>query len=526
MTAVKKNNTEAWRIPPRAVIILGLSLIAIGFIFYGGLRQMVFFWGREEYSHGYIIPFIVAFLIWQKKDKLEQIPYEGSWIGVVVLLLGVTLYFMGELSALYTIIQYAFLIVLIGVTLAFMGPRAFKIIWVPLLMLAFMIPLPQFLYNNLSAQLQLISSQLGVAIIRLFNISVYLEGNVIDLGTFRLQVVDACSGLRYLFPLMTLSFIAAYFFKGAFWKRVVIFLSSIPITVLMNSFRIGVIGAMVDWWGKAMAEGFLHDFEGWAVFMACTAILMLEMWILAKVGSGHKPLREVFGLEFPAPTPTDAVVKRRAIPLPLMTAGFFLIITAISTTFIGQRTEIIPARANFSELPMIIGAWQGKRDQMESIYIDALKFDDYILADFLDSNKNYVNLYVAYYNSQRKGESAHSPRTCIPGGGWQITSFSQHRIDNVAVAGQSLLVNRAVIQKGENRQLVYYWFQQRGRIITNEYLVKWYLFWDALTRNRTDGSLVRLTAFVPPGSPIENADSQLADFARSVFVPLKAYIPE
>lgn len=526
MNVLKMETKMIWKNSPNIwIMLLGIAAL-MGFVFFDGLKLMVLWWERPEYSHGYLIPLISAFLIWQKKDELELVPYEGSWTGFVIVLMGLLLYFAGELSTLYTIIQYSFLVVVMGAVLTLMGWKAFKIIWVPLLILAFMIPLPNFLYNNLSAQLQLISSELGVAIIRLFNISVYLEGNVIDLGTYKLQVVEACSGLRYLFPLMTLSFIAAYFFKGAFWKRAVIFLSSIPITVLMNSFRIGVIGVMVDWWGKAMAEGFLHDFEGWAVFMACTAILMLEMWILAKIGSGHKSLREVFGLEFPAPTPMDAVVKRRAIPLPLMTAGFFLVITAISTTFIGQRTEIIPARANFSELPMIIGSWQGKREQMEAIYVSALKFDDYVLADFWDKNKNYVNLYVAYYSSQRKGESAHSPRTCIPGGGWQITSFAQHRIDNVAVAGQSLLVNRAVIQKGENRQLVYYWFQQRGRIITNEYLVKWYLFWDALTRNRTDGALVRLTTFVRPGSPIEDADSQLADFAKSVFVPLKTYIPE
>ena len=153
-------------------------------------------------------------------------------------------------------------------------------------MLFFTIPLPKFLYNNLSSQLQLISSEIGVWFIRLFDISVYLEGNVIDLGNYKLQVVEACSGLRYLFPLMTLGFIAAYFFKGAFWKRAIIFLSSIPITVLMNSLRIGMIGVTVEYWGVAAAEGLLHDFEGWVVFMACTAVLVLEMWVLAHVGSG------------------------------------------------------------------------------------------------------------------------------------------------------------------------------------------------------------------------------------------------
>ena len=140
------------------VLLLGIAAL-MGFVFFDGLKLMVDWWERPEYSHGYLIPLISVFLIWQKKDKLEQVPYEGSWAGIFIVMMGVMLFFLGELSTLYTIIQYSFLVVLIGVALAFMGWRAFKIIWVPLLILTFMIPLPQFLYTNLSAQLQLISSQ-------------------------------------------------------------------------------------------------------------------------------------------------------------------------------------------------------------------------------------------------------------------------------------------------------------------------------------------------------------------------------
>ncbi|MCB1902774.1 MAG: archaeosortase/exosortase family protein, partial [Gammaproteobacteria bacterium] len=137
----------------------------------------------------------------------------------------------------------------------------------------------------------------------LFGISVFLEGNVIDLGEYKLQVVEACSGLRYLFPLVSIAFLAAYMYKVEMWKRVLVFLSSIPITILMNSFRIGVIGYLVENYGTEQAEGFLHDFEGWIIFMACFAILLLEMTLLAKVGKRKYTLKEVFGLEAPQPLP-------------------------------------------------------------------------------------------------------------------------------------------------------------------------------------------------------------------------------
>jgi EpsI family protein len=148
------------------------------------------------------------------------------------------------------------------------------------------------------------------------------------------------------------------------------------------------------------------------------------------------------------------------------------------------------------------------------------------MADYVGPGREVVNFYVAYYSSQRKGESAHSPRTCIPGGGWQIQEVTQREIDGVTGSGGPFNVNRVIIQKGDNRQLVYYWFQQRGRNITNEYLVKWYIFWDALTRNRTDGALVRVTAFVPSSRDLAEVDRLLADFSRAAAGPLRDYVPD
>ena len=329
--------------------ILFFMLFLLGFIYLDGLVEMEAWWSRrEEYGHGYIIPFITLFLIWQRKDKLENINFSGSWTGVAVLLLGLFLFYAGELSSIYTIIQYAFLFALFGLLLSLMGMKAFKVILVPLFILFFMVPLPSFLFNNLSSQLQLISSQIGVAVIRLFDISVYLEGNVIDLGVYQLQVVEACSGLNYLFPLMTLAFISAYFFTGSFWKKAVIFLSSIPITILMNSFRIGVIGVMVDKWGIAMAEGFLHDFEGWAVFMSCIGILILEMWILASIGKDKLPLREAFGLDFPEPTPEEAEVVYREVPKTFYASLVIISLVAASVFALPDREEIIPDRKQYA----------------------------------------------------------------------------------------------------------------------------------------------------------------------------------
>jgi EpsI family protein len=163
--------------------------------------------------------------------------------------------------------------------------------------------------------------------------------------------------------------------------------------------------------------------------------------------------------------------------------------------------------------------------KLESNILRSLKTDDYIISDYINSNGDVVNFYIAYYASQQAGSAAHSPRACIPGGGWQIKDLRTITIDNVLMAGQPLQTNRLLIKKGDYGQLVYYWFQQRNRLITNEYLVKWYLFWDALTKNRTDGALVRLTTPVSPGEDIELADKRLIAFAENVQSLMDKHVP-
>lgn len=120
----------------------------------------------------------------------------------------------------------------------------------------------------------------------------------------------------------------------------------------------------------------------------------------------------------------------------------------------------------------------------------------------------------------------HSPRSCIPGGGWEIGAFVPVAVDGVEVAGRPLVVNRVVIAKGASRQLVYYWFDQRGRQMTNEYVVKWMIFWDALMRNRTDGALVRLVTQMVPGEDLGRAERRLGDFLKEAYPEIAAYVPD
>jgi exosortase D (VPLPA-CTERM-specific) len=313
-----------------------------------------------------MIPIITLYFIWRRKDLIQRTEFSPSWFGLVIVLLALAVFFVGEVSALYILIHYAFIAVLFGSALAIMGWPAVKPVVLPILLLIFAIPLPYFLEASLSANLQLLSSKLGVSFIPWCQIPVYLEGNIIDLGNYKLQVVKACSGLRYLFPLMGLGFSCAYMYNTVFWKRALVFLSTIPITLLMNSFRIGIIGVLVNKWGTDMAEGFLHDFEGWVVFMACLGILLIQMYLLSRVGGDVRPFAEIFGLTVDHAADDSAETRIRPLSRPFMAILAVLAVSIIAVYSIDKRAEIIPDRKAFPLFPMQLSDWHGQHSSLDA----------------------------------------------------------------------------------------------------------------------------------------------------------------
>jgi len=515
------------RFPPWFVALLAVVLVTLYFGFRDAIDAMLWSWQTAEFSHGYLIPVIAAYLAWQRRGELRQLEFRGSWAGLGLVMAGIALAVVGRFAALYTFQHLALLIVLYGLTLSLVGWPAMRVLAAPLGVLVFMIPLPSMLMFPLSSELQLISSTAGVWLMRLAGVSTYLEGNVIDLGTYKLEVAQACSGLRYLLPLMTLAFLLACFFRAAPWKRVVVFLSGIPITLLMNSLRIAAIGIMVDRWGPSMAEGLLHDVQGWMMFMLSTAGLLLVVAGLARVGRDRRPWRDSFHAAAPPASAISARTEGRVRTLPVAAIAAALAAATFSGIALAMPSSygIVPARDLFTNFPLVAGGWSGKRQALEQVYLDQLKLDDYLLADYRSSGGPPVNLYVAWYDRQNAGEATHSPRACMPGGGWRIEELRQVPLPGIRLGGQGLRVNRALITYDQQRELVYYWFQQRGRVVTNEYLVKWYLLVDALTRHRTDGALVRLIVPVPVGTSEADADHYMRSFI-SWFAPfLERYVP-
>ncbi len=519
------NSVRSMKVPQitaiRAGLLVAAAVVVALLAFSGALSELVHRWSKqEEYSHGFLIPLITAWLLWTRRDALRANVGEPSWIGPLLILLALAMHIIGELSAIFILSQVGFVVALVGIVLGVGGYRLLRVALLPIVFLLFAIPLPYFIDAVLTLRLQLISSELGVFFVRLFGIPVYLDGNVIDMGNYKLQVVEACSGLRYLYPLLSLGFLAAYLFHAPLWQRALVFLSTIPIAIGMNGFRIGLVGLLVDRWGTQMAEGVLHFFEGWVVFLACAILLTAEMYVLAWISG--KTFFDVFYFPNLTGTGSRGYAAKSLSERPIVACLLLLCAGGLAIFFISGRSEIIPERSRFAEFPTRIAQWQGHASLLDAETEKFLGLDDYVLSDYRRADGKAVNLYVAYYASQRKGESPHSPIVCIPGGGWAITSLQQI---NYPDRGEIRPLNRVIIEKGRAKELVYYWFDERGRKIANEYWAKLYLLTDAIVKNRTDGALVRLTTQVLPGETEADADQRLQAFMQQAVPTLSNFLP-
>jgi exosortase D (VPLPA-CTERM-specific) len=487
-----------------------LSLLGFAYVYAKSFGQLLHYWDRPEYGHGYIIPFVALLLAWH--DLTDQRPQPGSnWRGTPLLLIGIGFLIIGLLSTFNAVAIYGLIIALVGLSYCFVGSAATRVLRPAFIYLLFAVPLPDFLYVNLSARMQLISSTLGVGMLEGLGIPVFQDGNIIDLGGLKLQVAEACSGLRYLFPLASFGFLAAYLLRDAFWKRAVVFLSTVPITIILNSARIAVIGVTADRWGPAMAEGFIHSFEGWTTFLVCTLVLLAEIAVLRLIGRGPSSFR----FDYLAPASGPLLAARPQMRKPAWAAFGLLVVFSLATAFdvLSLRIQAPPSRLDLaSTIPLQIDAWRGRRQPLEADVISALGLTDYFLADYIgDATVPPVNLYVGYWADQSVGSAAHSPANCIPGGGWLIVDKGEITVPEITMNGQPLKANRLLIRRDNMQQLVYYWFNQRGRNLTTEWSVKWYLLHDQVVTGRSDGFLVRLVTPLVPGAEQE-ADQRLRRF--------------
>ena len=249
------------------------------------LKGLLWQWYDDpDMGHGFFVPAIAAYIAWQHRDKIAETPASPNWWGLAIMIWAALQLYLATLGAELFLTRTSFVISIIGATLLLGGMPYLRIFAFPLFLLFFMIPIPAIIYNQITFPLQLLASQVAENTISNIGIPVLREGNVLELAEQKLNVVEACSGIRSLLTLTFLSLVYGYFAEKRTWVRVTLFLSTIPIAIVANAGRVTMTGIIANF-RPELAEGLFHEAQGWVIFMVAFAILALFHQFLIRVSN-------------------------------------------------------------------------------------------------------------------------------------------------------------------------------------------------------------------------------------------------
>lgn len=488
-------------------------------------------WTDENYSHGLLVPFVIAFVVWQLKDMIASRIDPSKWLGAASVVAALLMLIAGTLGAELFMQRISLIVMLAGIVIYFLGRKVLMLIAVPFALLVLAIPIPQIVFNRIAFPLQIWASQMAVWGIRLFEVPTLRKGNVIDIlpkgstQTISLEVVEACSGIRSLMTLVTLSLILTYFTRrrdgGGFanltrsdlTRAVLLMIAAVPIAVLTNAARVAGTGVMTYYWGKQATDGTLHDASGWVVYVAALAMLIGLNLLLKRIL--NEKSSAALGLDPPR------LSFQTASALPLVTA---LLIGGIGVNWFATRAEAAIERKELTQLPEQLGNWRQRGTEFKfDVQIEGvLKVSDYTMREYSLEDGRIGNIYVGYYASQRGGATYHSPQNCLPGAGWVMKD--PQLIEIPRGDGTTFTANRYIIENGIYNEVMIYWYQGRGRTEASEYRDKVNTVLDSVSRRRSDGAMVRVMTSVGHDEPA--AIKAATDLAARLAAVLPPYVPE
>ena len=510
--------SKAWF---KAAMLLSLFVLA----YWVPFQSVVNTWLHDEdYSYGFFIPFVSAYIVWQKRHELRACELASSWRVLPFLLAFVLLSLYGILGSSGNISMPSLPVLMMLLTAFVFGVGTAKCLILPFGFLFFMVPIPAILERTLGLFLKSVSTSVGGAIISLAGIPVHISGNIIDLGTSQLQVVDACSGLRYLFPLFALGIVYAYFFQRTTWKRIFCVIATLPIAVATNALRIGITGIIAERYDSSVAEGFFHGFSGWALFMVAFAFLFVMGRLLRlfppKSGSIARRDREQAGVAFEP-------VKGRGVARGALLVTLFLLAVVGTLSFSTKALPAIRIRGTITSFPLQFSGWQGRAEAVDPQEVVQSGAEEAFDASYTNTTREKVSLYIGYRSTAFLANENffHSPTVCLPSSGWKTVSTSTRTISDVSFFGM-LPVSEMVVENADNKLLVYFWFQTKDQVTHDKNINRFHLALHAIRRDNTHDLFMRPLTPIGPHETVEEARKRLDAFVRDMTPILLTFLKE
>ncbi len=506
-----KHRTHRYIFASCALILTGLCVL-----YYPVLKGLWAVWfSEDQYSYGILVPALFAYFAWKSWPSLSRVKPVSNAYGLVIVFFGYLLFLFGSFALHGFSARFSLICLLSGFTIYVAGFRFLRKLAFPFFILLFMIPFPESLDRYFSFNLRLLSSGVSAQMLHLFGIPAFREGNVIDIGSMQFNVIDACSGMNYVLPMLLLCAIMGAFFLRTFRTRIILFLLAVPVSFAANVFRITATAVIAQYWSARIATGFLHDFSGWLVFMfalCCTCIMAL---ILRRVFEKERMGGNEAGgraLETEAECRDVESLKAR----PLLIAACLMVFFIVAYYGIAAKKGNGPI-PRLEELPVVISGYGSTVLPEDPAVKEFSSVTDSLTRFYQREGSRPIVVYVGYYrtSSDLKG-LFHTPSVCLTGSGWEV----KHLVDHELSGDNRRLRTRLVFsEKPGRKQVMLYWYTIGPYTTGHERTAHFYTGYDAIFGHYSDVVKVMISTEYDFAGELDSCVKELDGFASAFLIP-------
>ena len=499
----------------RLLLMLAACAGFLALMYAEPFEKMVGNWDDPDsyYSHGFLIPPIVLYLLWLKRKEFLAAPQSSHPLGYLLVGGACAMLLLSDFLAFVIGAQLSFLPMVFGLSLLLFGWQRTKIIWFPLFFLIMMIPLPGSVTQAFSLRLKLFASEVAVQMAHGIGYSIIRDGSYIYFKDDLLLVGDVCGGLRSLIALLAIGLLMAYFSKTPTWARVVILLMAVPIAIIANIFRIFTLCLVAYYHGSTFAAGTFHDISGILIFVVAFILFFslesLLRWISVRrsdpAGAASISARTRGDSDDPPPAPAGGpgpIVRYLAVGAVLLGT------TGLHLSILDAREEAADKRppVGLLDLPERIGPYEQIGDDIEVAprVREILQTSLILMRNYKTPQGWPIQLQIVYTGASRR--SLHFPEYCLVGAGYEI--LEQYS----APVGFDFNAKRLVLGKGSEEQAVLYWFKTDENFTGNFFLNSWYWAKNQITFGAPTSSMIKLSTTMG-GRDEEAIFAMLEDFA-------------
>lgn len=508
---------------PVQILILLAAFVILYLPTFKALLQM--WWGSDDYSHGFFVPFISLYLVWAKSDQLRQISSKPNLkIGVLLILAAGFLLNIGGAGGVAVLQELSMLVMIAGLIALFLGTTYLRKLALPIAYLLFMIKIFGEGVDWFHWPFQLVAADIGVWLLRFFGFAAYQEANYIQLPGITLEVAAACSGVRFLVSIIAIGIPLAHLTQRTWFRKIGLVLFAVLVAIIANGIRVALIGVWAYHNGDADIHGPFHVLYGVFVSWVGFVVLFVGAWFLSKGPKGDKcPVisgKSLKGAKIDLRYQWNKwleAAQSGKVRVPLFVAIVLLVV--IGSYYYLHRTVPIPLKDGFMTFPMTIGEWKGEdvNPGTQTLRLDWA--DEELMRIYRDRTGHMVKLYIGYFDDQQQGKELVMYKTS-----W-IFHRGESTVAITGVDGEKYEVNQVVLNEGNSSQAVHFWYDLNGRVVSNRYIAKLYTIWDALVYGRANGAMVAISVPLGQADLPDTSFDDAQRFIRDAVASIHGYLP-